>query len=242
MAALEVGSPPAPRKIQAGIGARLADKNPGRVAGFDLLWGNPIEPTRGAPMPDPAARRTIARKCLELLQEQGIAHLTLPEIAAAAGVEQAELEQQFTGLADVLDAAIAETYRQIEASLANRLPVNKHPIDLLIGVLEVYVDYLKEHDDQILGLVQLWATASATSLERAVERGRKFLAPLRVSLVHQIEGGIRAGSIRRVNAGGVVDMVLTLVDGAIIQLLVHNTDLDRMFRTTRDLLTPLKTD
>jgi AcrR family transcriptional regulator len=191
-------------------------------------------------MPIPVSRREVALKCLELLQDRGFRHISLTEIADAVGVETVALEQQFTDLAGVLDAAIAETYRQVEASLANRLPVNKHPIDLLVGVLEVYVGYLEEHSDQILGLVQLWATASATAPERAVERGRKFQAPLRSSLIRQIQAGITEGTVQQVDVGGTVDLVLTLVDGALIQTMVHNTDLNRVLRSARALLAPLK--
>jgi len=191
--------------------------------------------------PDMQKRRDIALQALDIIQKRGVHRTTMSDLAQALKMKRPTLYWYFHDLGEVLDAVIEETYQELGAFLTRRIPDIDHPIDFLEGLLAAELEFIREHSQRIMIMLQLWAATSAANPERALVHGRQFLEPLRAQLITRVKNGIESGLVRPCNAEGLVDTMLCIGDGATIQYIALGTDLERLFNTVKFLLNAMRT-
>jgi hypothetical protein len=115
-----------------------------------------------------------------------------------------------------------------------------HPIDQLMAVLDAAVDFYETKGEVLRGLIQLWAFRSHDA-KALVERQQQVLAPQRAFLVQLVEQGVHNGMIRSCDVPGLVDTVLTLVDGVVFRRVTLDMGPDHILKFAREnLLLPLR--
>ena len=84
--------------------------------------------------PDPGARERVLAAALELVGRDGLARLSMDEVAAAAGVSRASLYRLFPGKAALFRELLA-AYSPIEAIVETIEPIRDRPPDEVVPAL-----------------------------------------------------------------------------------------------------------
>ncbi len=187
-----------------------------------------------------AARRTaLVTQALEVMRVRGVGRTTMSELATALGVKRPTLYFYFRDLSGLLLAAVEEVYRGYAAHIAARLATIDHPIVALGELARATVAYQRERRDLVILLFQLWA-AGDTDPEVLLARGRAAGAILRADLVARVRAGIERGEVARCDPEAIVDLVLTVLDGTIVQSITRvGTEAATVEELWRRVLAPL---
>ena len=171
--------------------------------------------------PDLARRTSLARAAVDVLRARGL-QTPMRTLAGALGVKRPTLYFYFPDLGAVFDTAIenadqslgeAVLARMRESSHAPYLP--SHPIDRLRAVIDATLALHRERPQLVAGLVLRWALGGEGST--AIERCRRALQGARDGLVADLRAGIARREVRPCDAERIVDLVLTWVEGAVLQ-------------------------
>jgi AcrR family transcriptional regulator len=165
---------------------------------------------------DTERRTELARKALEVLRARGIGRTTMSELAEALGVKRPTLYFYFRDLTGLLHAAIADVYRGYFAHVSERVRGIEHPIEALGELARATVEFQRGRRDLVVLLFQLWAAGDA-DVEELLDRSRAVGEPLRAELIARLRTGIEKKVVARCDPERIVDLVLTVLDGTIVQ-------------------------
>jgi AcrR family transcriptional regulator len=171
----------------------------------------------------PAERRAaIVDAALAVARRKGLAVTTVRDVAQEMGTSSGLIHHYFDSMDEVLAAAFeqvaAEDLAETEAMLAGG-----DPIAVLGGFLRSYAPV---GDDWAF---QLWLDAWAEAARRPVLRatsGRLNLAWANL-LERAIRAGVNDGVFRCDDPVGAAWRILSLVDGLALQVVAHQTTVDR---------------
>ncbi|HYP73560.1 MAG TPA: helix-turn-helix domain-containing protein [Microbacterium sp.] len=178
-----------------------------------------------------ARRREILDRAIEVFRERGADGTSLRRIAAALGVSHAALLHYFDSREQLLVAVYAHAESQRGAATPPRAGVS--------SITEAAVANV-----EVPGLVQLYSTLVAASLEADSEVGRQYFsdrfARLRAQLTADFERDQRDGRMRAdVPAEHIAVLLIAASDGLQIQwLLEPSVGLESTLRTFAALLEP----
>jgi TetR/AcrR family transcriptional regulator len=185
-------------------------------------------------------RREIATQAFQVVLERGAYATTITDIAKSLGMKRSTLYWYFSDLGSLFDAVTQEIHEEVASYVVQAMAKRDHPIDQLIAVLEAAVDFYEKRGEVLRGLIQLWAFR-CHDVETMIERQRQVLAPQRKFLVQLVEQGVQNGDIRPCDVPGLVDTVLTLVDGTVFRRVTLDMSPDKILDFARkNLLLPLK--
>lgn len=188
---------------------------------------------------DAARRSRLVTEALEVLRARGVGRTTMSELAAALGVKRPTLYFYFRDLSGLLLAAVEEVYRGYATHVAGRLASIDHPIEALGELARATVAFQRERRDLVLLLFQLWA-AGDTDPEVLLARSRAAGAILRADLVARLRAGIDRGEVAPCDPEAIVDLVLTVLDGTIVQSITRTgNDTATVDELWRRVLAPL---
>jgi AcrR family transcriptional regulator len=171
--------------------------------------------------PDLARRASLARSAVDVLRARGL-QTPMRTLAGTLGVKRPTLYFYFPDLGAVFDTALenadaavgeAVLARMREPSHVQHLP--SHPVDRLRAVIEATLALHRERPQLVAGLVLRWALGGEVST--AVERCRRALQAARDDLVTALRSGIARREVRPCDPERIVDLVLTWVEGAVLQ-------------------------
>lgn len=165
---------------------------------------------------DTARRAALLTRALEVLRTRGAGRTTMSELATALGVKRPTLYFYFPDLSAVLLAAVEDTYRGYAVHIGARLRSIDHPIVALGELARATVEYQHERRELVILLFQLWA-AGNTDPEVLLARSRAAGDVLRADLVASVRAGIARGVVAPCDPERIVDLVLTVLDGTIVQ-------------------------
>lgn len=192
---------------------------------------------------DHARRHEIATRAFETIRARGAHKTTMSDIAAALEMKRSTLYWYFRDLGEIFDAVLRQSEVQFQAFVAGRLVGVEHPIDYLEALMQASVDYHIGRRDHIILLFQLWAVGGSQDPERVLSRGRKVVTALRAGLVERLADGIRARTVAPCDPETIVDLVLATADGALVQLITRDADVQAIVDGFREaVLTPLRKD
>lgn len=178
-----------------------------------------------------ARRREILDRAIDVFRERGADGTSLRRIAEALGVSHAALLHYFDSREQLLVAVYAHAESQREG-----LPVAHTGVASITEAAVANVE--------VPGLVQLYSTLLAASLEAGSDVGRQYFsdrfARLRASLTADFEREQQAGRMRAdVPAAHIAALLIAASDGLQIQwLLEPSVGLETTLRTFADLLAP----
>jgi len=191
--------------------------------------------------PDMAKRREIAARAFEAIRARGVHRTTMSDIAAALEMKRPTLYWYFKDLGEIFDAVVQDTDARLRAFVAGRLADVSHPIDYLDALMQASVDFYEGRRDQIIILFQLWAVSASEDPERILRRGREFIEPVREALVARVRQGVSDGLVAPCDPEKVVDLVLTVADGAQVQRVTRDAEMRPILDAFREyVLAPLR--
>ncbi|HVV85644.1 MAG TPA: helix-turn-helix domain-containing protein, partial [Kofleriaceae bacterium] len=164
---------------------------------------------------DVQRRSELVRRALEVLRARG-GRTTMSELARALEVKRPTLYFYFRDLTGLLHAAVEEVYRQQVGHVVGRIAAVDHPVIALAELARATVELQRGRRDLVLLLLQLWA-AGGSDPEELLARGRAATAPLRTELVARLTAGVERGVVAPCEPARVVDLVLAVVDGVLVQ-------------------------
>jgi len=165
---------------------------------------------------DTQRRAELAARALTVLRARGSGRATMSELAAALGVKRPTLYFYFRDLTGLLHAAIEDVYRGYFAHVTQRLVGIEHPIEALGELARATVEFNRGRRDLVVLLFQLWAAGDADP-EALLAQSRAVGEPLRAELIARLERGIERKVVARCDPARVVDLVLAVLDGALVQ-------------------------
>jgi TetR/AcrR family transcriptional regulator len=189
---------------------------------------------------DHQKRIEIARQAFDVVLRQGVQGTTMSDIAKALGMKRPTLYWYFPDVGSLFDAVAGDVEDRVLAHVVQAMAQKDHPIDQLIALLDAAVSFYESEPKVLHGLIQLWAVRSQ-SADSLVERQRRVLEPQRRFLVQLVQQGVESGRIRACSVEGLVDTILTVVDGTVFRRVTLDTDVDRVLPFIQEhVLLPLK--
>jgi len=164
--------------------------------------------------PDLDRRAELARAAFEVLRTRGV-QTSMSELADAIGVKRPTLYFYFPDLGAVFESVLDQTYQAHAAEVLERMRAEPHPLDRLLAMIDVTVNFHRERPHLIGALIQLWAIGGR-DVATVAERARKALSATRDALVADLRGGVSRREVRACHADGVVDLVLAVLDGVLV--------------------------
>ncbi len=160
-------------------------------------------------------RSELVHQALEVLRTRG-GRMTMTELARALDVKRPTLYFYFRDLTGLLHAAVEDVYRVQLGHLLGRVAAVAHPVAALGELARATVDLQRGRRDLVLLLIQMWA-AGGSDPEELLGRARTATAPLRAELVSRLAAGIERGVVAPCDPARVVDLVLAVLDGVLVQ-------------------------
>jgi len=189
---------------------------------------------REGSLPKGVARRLeILDRAIEVFRQRGADGTSLRRIAEAIGVSHAALLHYFDSREQLLVAVYAHAEAQRAAAEG---PTTHSGIDGMIAAAMANVD--------VPGLVQLYTTLVAASLERRSEVGKEFFSErferIRTRLTAELKAEQDAGTVRDdVPAEHLAALIIAASDGLQIQwLLEPSVGLEAPLRSLATMLEP----
>lgn len=164
-------------------------------------------------------RSELVHRSLEVLRARG-GRMTMTELAKALGIKRPTLYFYFRDLNGLLHAAVDDVYRMHVAHIVGRIGAVAHPVEALAELARATVELQRGRRDLVLLLLQLWA-AGGSDPEELIGRGRAATAPLRTELVARMTAGLARGVVAPCDPARVVDLVLAVIDGVLVQEIVR---------------------
>lgn len=186
---------------------------------------------RGSRPKGVARRQEILDRAIEVFRERGADGTSLRKIAEAIGVSHAALLHYF----DSREQLLVAVYAHAESRRVN-------PPDLIPGIDTMI--HAATTNVKVPGLVQLYSTLLAASLESRSEVGRAFFSSrfdgLRATLADSLRRQQEEGAVRDdVSAEDLAALIIAASDGLQIQwLLEPSIGLESTLRTLGELLRP----
>jgi AcrR family transcriptional regulator len=171
----------------------MATQSPGR--------GPTPRPRRGYHHGD--LRRALLEASLEIIEERGVAQLSLRAVARRVGVSHAAPKHHFGDLRGLCCAVAEEGYRQLGEHMARARGAEPgaRPIEAFKRVGMAYVDFAARHPGHFRAMFhpELADRADLPSLQRAAEAAYELL--LDALRAAQEAGEVRAGDTRDLALG-----------------------------------------
>src|SRR5262245_34111378 len=145
--------------------------------------------------PEPDARQRVLAGALDLLGRDGLARLSMDEVAAAAGVSRASLYRLFAGK-PALFRALVETYSPLEAVAASLERMRDRPPE------EVVPEILRQAAPLLagrVGMVRTLVFEVTSASEETAEAARYVLLPALAALAGYLAEQMEAGRLRRMH-------------------------------------------
>lgn len=168
---------------------------------------------------DQERRREIAVAALDVLRTQGLQQATMSGLAKALGLKRPTLYFYFPSIPDLF-VALFEILREEEvAFVASRMAGVADPIDALRAYLRAEYDFMTSRglDDVMLLMASFWASGSDDHRARFRELVLKDLKPVRGMFVALLEHGVKTGALHPFDAESLVDTIMALQDGLLVQ-------------------------
>ena len=188
---------------------------------------------RGSYAKGVARRQEILDRAIEVFQERGADGTSLRKIAEAIGVSHAALLHYF----DSREQLLVAVYEHAEAKRHTDSPGSKP------GAVEGMVESATQNV-KVPGLVELYSTLVASSLESGSEHGRAFFTErferVRGDVAERLRADQEAGTVRTdVDPEQIAAIIVAASDGLQIQwLLDPSIELERTLGALATLLRP----
>ena len=168
-------------------------------------------------------REAIIDAALNVARRKGLASTTVRDVAAEMGSSSGLIHHYFETMDDVLAAAFERVAGTDLEETELQLRDAGSPTEVIRGFLSSYAPVGEDW------AFQLWLDAWAESARRPALReasGRLNLA-WAAMLERAIRDGVAAGDFRTADPAGAAWRILSLVDGLALQVVAHQTIVDR---------------
>ena len=168
-------------------------------------------------------RSAIVDAALAVARQKGLASVTVRDVAHEMGTSSGLIHHYFETMDDVLAAAFervaGEELAETEAILAEA----GSPVAVLAGFLDSYAPVGEDWS------FQLWLDAWSEAARRPALREASSRLNLRWAglLEGAIRDGVSAGTFRCTDPTGAAWRILSVVDGLALQVVAHQTIVDR---------------
>jgi AcrR family transcriptional regulator len=168
-------------------------------------------------------REAIVAAALDVAVRKGLASTTVRDVAAEMGTSSGLIHHYFDSMDEVLAAAFERVATQ-DLDLSARLMADAgSPIEALRAFFRTYTPADKDW------AFQLWLDAWAEAARRPAVQAtsRRLNLEWQALLERTITAGVGAGSFTCPDPAGAAWRILSLVDGLALQVVAHQTIIDR---------------
>lgn len=172
----------------------------------------------------PADRReAIVDAALAVARRKGLAATTVRDVAAEMGTSSGLIHHYFDSMDDVLAAAFERVAGRDLVETEDVLAAAGSPRAALAAFLSSYAPVGEDW------AFQLWLDAWAEAARRPAlrEASRRLNLAWAAMLERSIRDGVAAGSFHTDDPAGAAWRILSLVDGLALQVVAHQTIVDR---------------
>ena len=156
-------------------------------------------------------------------------------------MKRTALYHYFPNLGAICLCVLDNLQQDIRQYVTHRMAQHRHPIDQLDALLNSAIEFYATRRNELIAFFQLWAISNAGNNDPVTDRERDFLEPQRHFLIALVQNGIERGYIANCDAAGLIDLLLTLVDGAHVHRVTRNPDLSNLTTFFRNhVLNPLR--
>ncbi|MDX1389276.1 MAG: TetR family transcriptional regulator, partial [Acidobacteriota bacterium] len=158
-----------------------------------------------------ARRKQIVDKAIVIIAHRGYSQASLSEIARAVGCSKGVISYHFEGKEELVEEILSRLLREPAAFIKERVDAEKTALDKLRAYVEANFEYMQDHRDHYVALVDLWGS-------RGWSEGRnRFDAdaygPSRTYLSHIFELGENTGQLRELPKNTMASVVQAVIDG-----------------------------
>ena len=164
--------------------------------------------------PDVARRAELAHAAFEVLRTRGM-QTSMRELADALGIKRPTLYFYFPDVGAVYETVLAQMTRALTETVLARVREHEHPIDRLRAVIDATHAFHRERPQLIGGLIQLWALGGREAAP-VLARERRGVLAARDALVADLRAGIARKEVKPCEPERIVDLVLALLEGAVV--------------------------
>jgi len=198
-------------------------------------------------------RKELALAAFEVIRARGRYGITMSELAENLGMKRPTLYWYFRDLGHVFETVLEHTLERQKSFLLNRLQgltngsdgdlhpsateprtavMGPHPVDLLMAYAEAIWDFFAAEGPYLLQLVSFWGQTIGGEPGRVIEVTQRQFLPLWHMAVTELERGIADERVAPCDAAAVVDLISSVIDGALIHRIVRGMPM----KPVRDLL------
>lgn len=162
----------------------------------------------------------------------------MSDIARALEMKRPALYYYFRDLEEVCLAVLTDLQESIYGEVVRQMAKHRHPIDQLKALMLGSLEFYAQRRQMLMAVFQLSAVSDAQAM---ADREREFYAPQRAFLIKLAESGIQRGLIAPCDPAGLIDTILVLMDGALMQRVTQDPNFDAMVQfVTERVLDPLR--
>jgi len=122
----------------------------------------------------------------------------------------------FPDQAVVFEAVLEQMDEALTESVLAKVASHTHPIDRLRAVIDGTLAFHRERPQLLAGLFQRWAFGGR-ELSIVLARERRGVRAARDAMISELRAGIARKEVRRCDPARVVDVVLAVIEGAVVQ-------------------------
>jgi AcrR family transcriptional regulator len=167
---------------------------------------------------DKEKRELLALQAFEVIKRDGAYATSMSSLARELGLKRPTLYFYFPDMTTLFDTLLAHRLERTRQAVMAKMAPQRHPIRALIALIEATVEFHAQDRAEMIVLFELWAVAAGSGREQAMARERMFTASARSFLIAMVHNGIERGTVRSCDAEGLVDLVLTCLEGNQVRL------------------------
>ncbi len=171
-----------------------------------------------------ARRRQIVDTAIVIIANRGYSQASLSEIARGVGCSKGVISYHFEGKEELVEEILSRLLREPAEFIKRRVDATKTALDKLRAYVEANFEYMQDHRDQYVALVDLWGS-------RGWSEGRnRFDAdaygPSRSYLSHIFKLGEEDGQFRSLPGSTMASVVQAAIDGVMLQWVFDQDAID----------------
>lgn len=191
---------------------------------------------------DPAKRRDIARRAIEVLKREGM-DISSTRLAQEIGIKRPTLLYHFPERISIIEMALANVLGEQAQFVVGRMMTHSHPIDQLYEQVRSVHAFHDGREERLLFLTQALAAAGSHRVSNIIAIGNQAFEAHRQALTKRLEAGIEQGIVRPCDCGSLIRICRAMIDGLMVQRVMTGCELAPIHQLLwESVLAPLKID
>ena len=174
--------------------------------------------------PDHDKRRALARRAIDILQQEGLS-ISTARLAELLEIKRPTLLYHFPTRGHIAELALEDLLSEQTAAILPEVLKHDHPLDQLFAQVSAIHCFHKGHEARLLFLAQAISTVGAKRMAEIIDVGNRVYEPYRQMLAQRIAEEVEAGTMVPCDPAALLALVRSVTDGLIVQRVMNGIDL-----------------